>query len=289
MRPRPLVGRLLPSCRNLPRFRIARQRPNAMTADWRPNPARGGELMSAAISRKSRPPQPVAALDVPSHGSATAAQRGQQSLVLRPRDRRSRGAIADPCQAGILPAPSGLPAGRGESRSRSCLLHTSIRGAAAPSSAYREMQPGERPRSDDTREYGSPSRTRTCDHSINSRMLYQLSYRGSAGRPYSRFSRLAKPFFAAVSALSICTSSRVSSGAAGASATAGYSGVQLAKPNRSCPPPANLLTAHPSDVEERPHRQSGFPFAPRPCNLAHPLGPNVADGAFAGRICGRGS
>ena len=25
---------------------------------------------------------------------------------------------------------------------------------------------------------GSPSRTRTCDHSINSRMLYQLSYRG---------------------------------------------------------------------------------------------------------------
>ena len=26
---------------------------------------------------------------------------------------------------------------------------------------------------------GSPSRTRTCDHSINSRMLYQLSYRGS--------------------------------------------------------------------------------------------------------------
>ena len=27
---------------------------------------------------------------------------------------------------------------------------------------------------------GSPSRTRTCDHSINSRMLYQLSYRGSA-------------------------------------------------------------------------------------------------------------
>ncbi len=26
--------------------------------------------------------------------------------------------------------------------------------------------------------FGSPSRTRTCDHSINSRMLYQLSYRG---------------------------------------------------------------------------------------------------------------
>jgi hypothetical protein len=30
------------------------------------------------------------------------------------------------------------------------------------------------------RNIGSPSRTRTCDHSINSRMLYQLSYRGSA-------------------------------------------------------------------------------------------------------------
>src|SRR3974390_1099659 len=27
-------------------------------------------------------------------------------------------------------------------------------------------------------------------------MLYQLSYRGSAGRPYSRFCRVAKPFFA---------------------------------------------------------------------------------------------
>jgi hypothetical protein len=37
-------------------------------------------------------------------------------------------------------------------------------------------------RQETTREMksGSPSRTRTCDHSINSRMLYQLSYRGSA-------------------------------------------------------------------------------------------------------------
>jgi hypothetical protein len=25
---------------------------------------------------------------------------------------------------------------------------------------------------------GSPGRTRTCDHSVNSRTLYQLSYRG---------------------------------------------------------------------------------------------------------------
>src|SRR5208337_2200051 len=41
---------------------------------------------------------------------------------------------------------------------------------------------------------GSPSRTRTCDHSINSRMLYQLSYRGSAGRPYSRIPGEAKSF-----------------------------------------------------------------------------------------------
>jgi hypothetical protein len=30
-------------------------------------------------------------------------------------------------------------------------------------------------------ESGSASRTRTCDHSINSRTLYQLSYRGSSG------------------------------------------------------------------------------------------------------------
>ena len=35
---------------------------------------------------------------------------------------------------------------------------------------------------------GSPSRTRTCDHSINSRMLYQLSYRGTAeGRDIAEF------------------------------------------------------------------------------------------------------
>jgi hypothetical protein len=37
---------------------------------------------------------------------------------------------------------------------------------------------------------GSPGWTRTSDHSINSRMLYQLSYRGSAhspcGQPYSK-------------------------------------------------------------------------------------------------------
>ncbi len=29
---------------------------------------------------------------------------------------------------------------------------------------------------------GSPSRARTCDKAINSRLLYQLSYRGSARR-----------------------------------------------------------------------------------------------------------
>ena len=42
---------------------------------------------------------------------------------------------------------------------------------------------------------GSPSRTRTCDHSINSRMLYQLSYRGSGrSRAYSTNSRPEKRF-----------------------------------------------------------------------------------------------
>ena len=29
---------------------------------------------------------------------------------------------------------------------------------------------------------GSPGRTRTCDKSVNSRLLYQLSYRGTPGR-----------------------------------------------------------------------------------------------------------
>ena len=38
---------------------------------------------------------------------------------------------------------------------------------------------------------GSPNRTRTCDKSINSRLLYQLSYRGTRwqGAPYSKGSR----------------------------------------------------------------------------------------------------
>jgi hypothetical protein len=30
-------------------------------------------------------------------------------------------------------------------------------------------------------EYGSPGRTRTCDQPVNSRLLYQLSYRGTRG------------------------------------------------------------------------------------------------------------
>ena len=30
-----------------------------------------------------------------------------------------------------------------------------------------------------SKSYGSPNRTRTCDNSINSRVLYQLSYQGT--------------------------------------------------------------------------------------------------------------
>jgi hypothetical protein len=42
---------------------------------------------------------------------------------------------------------------------------------------------------------GSPSRTRTCGHSINSRMLYQLSYRGSAeGRDIAEFEAMQSRF-----------------------------------------------------------------------------------------------
>ena len=41
---------------------------------------------------------------------------------------------------------------------------------------------------------GSPSRTRTCDHSINSRMLYQLSYRGSASGGYSKSDAMESAF-----------------------------------------------------------------------------------------------
>jgi hypothetical protein len=34
---------------------------------------------------------------------------------------------------------------------------------------------------------GSPGRTRTCDKAVNSRLLYQLSYRGTMlGRPEFR-------------------------------------------------------------------------------------------------------
>lgn len=41
---------------------------------------------------------------------------------------------------------------------------------------------------------GSPSWTRTSDHSINSRMLYQLSYRGSLQCIYQRRYCRAKAF-----------------------------------------------------------------------------------------------
>jgi hypothetical protein len=34
---------------------------------------------------------------------------------------------------------------------------------------------------------GSPGRTRTCDKAVNSRLLYQLSYRGSVLRRAARF------------------------------------------------------------------------------------------------------
>ncbi|CAH1671111.1 hypothetical protein CHELA20_51526 [Hyphomicrobiales bacterium] len=44
---------------------------------------------------------------------------------------------------------------------------------------------------------GSPSRTRTCDKAVNSRLLYQLSYRGSLtqGSGYSMSVGTATPLF----------------------------------------------------------------------------------------------
>ena len=46
---------------------------------------------------------------------------------------------------------------------------------------------------------GSPSRTRTCDKSINSRLLYQLSYRGTSavGRGYNKTHGKCKALIAA--------------------------------------------------------------------------------------------
>ena len=40
--------------------------------------------------------------------------------------------------------------------------------------------------------HGSPSRTRTCDNSVNSRVLYQLSYQGKSRRNIPRFRSLVK-------------------------------------------------------------------------------------------------
>ena len=39
---------------------------------------------------------------------------------------------------------------------------------------------------------GSPSRARTCDNSINSRMLYQLSYRGTPPKRRRAYNKLAQ-------------------------------------------------------------------------------------------------
>lgn len=52
--------------------------------------------------------------------------------------------------------------------------------------------------------------------------------------------------------------------------------------------PANLPMRCPSDVGGRPPRQSGFPFAPRPCNLVHPPQAKFGiGGASARRACSR--
>ena len=45
-----------------------------------------------------------------------------------------------------------------------------------------DLHAGRVPDHDLKEESGSPSRTRTCDQTINSRLLYQLSYRGPMPR-----------------------------------------------------------------------------------------------------------
>jgi hypothetical protein len=44
-----------------------------------------------------------------------------------------------------------------------------------------------------TRGGGSPSKTRTCDNPVNSRTLYQLSYRGTRGKGYAGEARSQQP------------------------------------------------------------------------------------------------
>ncbi len=56
---------------------------------------------------------------------------------------------------------------------------------------------------------GSPSRTRTCDHSINSRMLYQLSYRGTSAVHSKAGLHLQTPIPALAGRLSRLQSARI--------------------------------------------------------------------------------
>ena len=85
-------------------------------------------------------------------------------------------------------------------RSSAVLLATT---RTAPRASFR--LPGPRPESrvrnvrdhraiGEKKKDGSPSRARTCDNSINSRMLYQLSYRGMTRR--SRWQAYSKPMTA---------------------------------------------------------------------------------------------
>ena len=105
----------------------------------------------------------------PRHG----APRASETRARRPHDRRR--AVGDleaarsEAAAGLRPrtetarpGPSGRPLGAGIFQSVGAIPRRPAECVATPHGG-----PG-----------GSPSRTRTCDKPVNSRLLYQLSYRG---------------------------------------------------------------------------------------------------------------
>ena len=81
----------------------------------------------------------------------------------------------DAVSGSASPSP---PPSRGESRSDTTRLGIRARTRRRPKAAYAA---GRARDGSDRDGAGSPSRTRTCDKAINSRLLYQLSYRGSRG------------------------------------------------------------------------------------------------------------
>ena len=146
-------------------------------------------------------------LPVPTHGRCLTRMRPKRPRS-RPAAEASSGAVPTMPRTGptargsTTPSPPGLETGlelrlgARTSRQLSPLARAGVSRTMTrrPRTVSRHPQRDPEPRNDESpalaglssftlrKVFGSPSRARTCDNSINSRMLYQLSYRGTGRR-----------------------------------------------------------------------------------------------------------